>query len=180
MTTALSNHTALAAKETLPAALRAAHACAAMALAAGGSAAAGSEWRFVMPAGAVGALEREVATSLLNAHGAADKRVLSVCAALASNQAGDARVPLALLIAGISLMMVFATLSGALRRRPTHTAASAPAHRPVPLKSAGVVTAPRRGEALLHIAMSAANTPRRRGVRQRRLGAVCACGGPPC
>ena len=174
MATLLSIHAALAAKETLSGALRAAHACAAMALAAGGSAAAGYEWRFVVPAGAVGALEREVATSLLNAHGAADKRVSSACAALASNEGGHARVAWLLLLAGIPSVVV-----AVLRRRPAHAAARAPAQRPARLKGAAVAAAPRRGEALLHIA-EAADTPRRRGVRQRRLGAVCACGGPPC
>ena len=112
-----------------------------------------------------------MATSLLSAHGAA-----------ASTEGGDARVALPLLVAGIAFVVVIATLGGARREGAAHAAASTPTQRLVPLKRAAVATAPRRGEALLHVAMlaAAADTPRRRGVRQRRPGAVCACGGPPC
>ena len=110
-----------------------------MALATGGSAAAGYEWRFVVPAGAVGDLEREVAVSLLNAHGAVDKRVSSACAALALTEDGNARVALSLLMAAAAFMVVFVTVDGTRRRKATHVGASAPAQWPVPLK-----TAPRR------------------------------------
>ena len=183
MATTLSTHTALAAKATLSAAARAAHACAAMTLASGGAPSPDDAWRVTLPDGVVGAVERAVAAELLAAHGESDARVASACEAMATASVGDvnAHMRLAVLFAAIALAAIVFIFDGPSRRRPkrntTRAAAIAASPRVAPV--AKVVATLRRADALLRVAAEPAEA-QRRGVRRRRLGVVCACGGVPC
>ena len=179
MAVSLSTHTALAARETLSAVVRAAHACAAMALAAGGTAATDDAWRFAVPAGGVGAMQREVATELLHTHGAADDRVASACSALVPSAGLGARMPIATFMAAFVLMViVFAFDRPAVSRRRRQTTRVAAMQAAAPKKDD--VEPLRRADALMRMAAVPASAPRR-GVRARRIGMVCACSGVgPC